>query len=187
MKPSKLLRHFNSCHKELIGKDFTYFEHKRDQYLEQTKRLKKSLSVNDKALEASYHISLRISQSKKAHTTGEKLILPSIIDTIRIFFGEEKVKEIEKIPLSKNTVKRRIDDMISDVEKQMNNRINESIAFSLQLDESADIAKKLNYLFTFITYLTLNYAKKFFSAKKLLVIQQGKSFLVYLINTLLRT
>jgi hypothetical protein len=118
LKPSKLKRHLETAHKEFKDKNLTFFERKRDEYLEQTKRMKRSVTVNDKALEASYHISLRIAKSKKPHTIAENLVLPSIIDTIKIFFGEEKIKEIEKIPLSDNTIKRRIDDMGIDVENQ---------------------------------------------------------------------
>jgi hypothetical protein len=119
-----------------------FFERKRDEYLEQTKRMKRSVTVNDKALEASYHISLRIAKSKKPHTIAENLVLPSIVDTIKIFFGEEKIKEIEKIPLSDITVKRRIDDMGIDFEKQILAQIKDSKAFALQSDESTDISKK---------------------------------------------
>lgn len=68
-------------------------------------------------------------------------MLPSIIDTIKIFFGEQKIKEIEKIPLSDNTIKRRIDDMGIDVENQILTQIKESKAFALQLDESTDISE----------------------------------------------
>ena len=77
-----------SKHKEFSVKSLSYFESKRDEYFNQTKQMKKSLTVNDKALEISYQISLRIAKSKKPHTIAEKLILPSIIDTVKLFFGE---------------------------------------------------------------------------------------------------
>ncbi|CAH1964673.1 unnamed protein product [Acanthoscelides obtectus] len=61
---------------------------------------------NDDGLRASYNISLLIAKSGKPHTIGEKLILPA----------KPASDIIKRIPLSNNTVERRIDEMSSDIE-----------------------------------------------------------------------
>ncbi|KRY24527.1 Zinc finger BED domain-containing protein 5, partial [Trichinella spiralis] len=54
-------------------------------------------------------------------------------------FGGTYLKEIELIPLSNDTVARRIEDMAKWVEDQLISRVKGSKFFSLQLDESTDI------------------------------------------------
>uniref|UniRef100_A0A5S6QAD2 DUF4371 domain-containing protein n=1 Tax=Trichuris muris TaxID=70415 RepID=A0A5S6QAD2_TRIMR len=68
-------------------------------------------------LRASYNISLLIVKPGKPHTIGEELLLQV------------------KIPLSNDTVQRRIDDMANDVEETLCNFL-KTTQFSLQLDES---------------------------------------------------
>ncbi len=139
--PAKLKRHLETIHKDLAEKPIDYFQRKRDQYLNEIQVIKKSLKINDKALQASYVISLQIAKCKKPHNIGEELILPAIIETCKLFFGEEKSKIIETIPLSNDTVKRRFHDMSQDIENQLIKRINGSNGFALQIDESMDIKK----------------------------------------------
>jgi len=62
-------------------------------------------------LEASYCIALRIAKNKKPHTIGENLIKPCIIDAVKLVLGEQHVEKINKISLSNNTIKNRIEDM----------------------------------------------------------------------------
>ncbi|KAL1232541.1 Zinc finger BED domain-containing protein [Trichinella spiralis] len=71
-------------------------------------------------MHASYLISLRITQSGQPHTIGESLVLPSIKDAVGVLFGDTYLKEIELIPLSNDTVARRIKDMAKWVEDQLN-------------------------------------------------------------------
>jgi hypothetical protein len=110
------------------------------------KSSKKPLKINDKALQASYVISLQIAKCKKPHNIGEELILPAIIQTCKLLFGEEKSKITETIPLSNGTVKRRFHDMSQDIENQLIKRINGSNGFALQIDESMDIIKQTQLL-----------------------------------------
>lgn len=138
--PAKLRRHLDSVHKELCNKNIEFFERKKEEYMRQTKRVKKSLTTNDKCLEASYVLALNIIKCKKPYNIGEELILPSIINVYEIFFGEEANK-IKSIPLSNDTIKRRAIDMSDDIEKQLIDRVNKSKGFSIQIDESTDITK----------------------------------------------
>jgi hypothetical protein len=59
-------------------------------------------SVNSKALEASYLLSLRKAKTGKPHSIGE-YILPAIKDLVKNMFGKKLLKDIDLIPLSKYT------------------------------------------------------------------------------------
>lgn len=64
--------------------------------------------LNDKSLLASYEISYLVAKAKKPYTVGEDLVLPSAIRMKEIFHGKKYSKETRDIPLTKNTVKRRV-------------------------------------------------------------------------------
>ncbi|CAH1959448.1 unnamed protein product [Acanthoscelides obtectus] len=85
---------------------------------------------NDDGLRASYNISLPIAKSGKPHTIGEKLILPAVEEVLKTASDI-----IKRIPLSNNTVERRIDEMSSDIESFLCNYL-QTTHFSIQLDES---------------------------------------------------
>ena len=53
----------------------------------------------------------------KAHTLGESLILPACKKIVKRMLGNEAAKEISKVPLSNNTVHRRILEMSPNIEK----------------------------------------------------------------------
>ena len=57
-----------------------------------------------------------------------------------MMLGEAAAAKLNAIPLSDNTVQRRISDMASDVKEQVLNGVRESPFFSIQLDESTDVA-----------------------------------------------
>ncbi|KAM3875808.1 ranBP-type and C3HC4-type zinc finger-containing protein 1-like [Diretmus argenteus] len=54
--------------------------------------------------------------------------------------GEAAAAKLDVIPMSDNTIQRRISDMAADVKEQVLDAIRESHFFSIQLDESADVA-----------------------------------------------
>ena len=57
--------------------------------------------------------------------------------------GKNAAKEIQKIPLSDNTVSRRINDVAADILEQLRDKLLESKLFSIHLDESTDIKRKM--------------------------------------------
>ncbi|CAH2005321.1 unnamed protein product [Acanthoscelides obtectus] len=71
---------------------------------------------NDDGLRASYNISLLIAKSGKPHTIGEKLVLPAVEEVLKTVLHKPASDIIKRIPLSNNTVERRIDEMSSDIE-----------------------------------------------------------------------
>ncbi|CAH2008316.1 unnamed protein product [Acanthoscelides obtectus] len=98
---------------------------------------------NDDGLRAPYNISLLIAKSGKPHTIGEKLILPAV-EEVKTVLHKPASDIIKRIPLSNNTVERRIDEMSSDIESFLCNCL-QTTHFSIQLDESTlpDIAALL--------------------------------------------
>ncbi|CAH2015633.1 unnamed protein product [Acanthoscelides obtectus] len=90
---------------------------------------------NDDGLRASYNISLLIAKSGKPHTIGEKLILPAVEEVLKTVVHKPASDIIKRIPLSNNTVERRIDEMSSDLESFVCSYL-QTTHFSIQLDES---------------------------------------------------
>ena len=73
--------------------------------------MKLSFTVSEKALEASYHIAKLITRQKK----GILLAKLACLEIVRLMLGPKEVKEVSKVPLSADTVKRRIGDMSNDI------------------------------------------------------------------------
>ncbi|GFT44719.1 zinc finger BED domain-containing protein 5 [Trichonephila clavipes] len=115
MKPNKFKRHFETLH------------------------------VNEKALLTSYKVSHKISICKKPHTIAEELILPAAIEIVETMFGDNFTKELQSIPLSNDTVSRRIDDIAEDVEQQLFGKLRDKL-FSIQLDEATDSNKDAHFI-----------------------------------------
>ena len=102
--------------------------------------MRKATKVNEKALKASYLVAKLVAKSKKLHTVAETLILPTCIAIVNEMLGPDAVKDIAKVTLSDNTIARRIDDMSTDIESHVVEKIRISRKFALQVDESTDIS-----------------------------------------------
>ena len=70
---------------------------------------------NIDGLVASYNISLLIAKTGKPHTIGEKLILPVVQEAVTAVMHANGRSVIQSIPLSNDTVSRRINMMATDV------------------------------------------------------------------------
>ncbi|KAH1017045.1 hypothetical protein HUJ05_007773 [Dendroctonus ponderosae] len=77
----------------------------------------------------------KIAKSGKSHTMGEEFILPAIEEVLKTVLHETVFDVLKRIPLSNNTIKRRIDEMSSDIENFLCNYL-QTTHFSIQLDES---------------------------------------------------
>jgi hypothetical protein len=110
MKPNKLKRYLETKHSEMKNKPQEYFRRKLDDVRFQQKSFVSTTTISSKALLASYQVAYRIAQNKKAHTIGESLILPAAIDMVQTMLGEKCAQQLRNIPLSNNTVSRRISD-----------------------------------------------------------------------------
>ncbi|XP_040275585.1 protein ZBED8-like [Bufo bufo] len=155
MKPNKLKRHFDSKHPSFAGRDTNYFRSKAD-------ALKKArldtggryYKQNVAAVEASYLVARRIARAMKPHTIGEDLLLPAAKDIVRVMIGDEYVTKLNAISLSNDTVRRRLDDMSTDILSQVVQEIKSAPLpiFSIQLDESTDEAN-CSQLLVFVRYI----------------------------------
>lgn len=155
MKPAKLKRHFESKHKDCIDKPLSFFERKCEELQCHMKKDKKQFFVpgeNAKATEASFLVSELIAKTGHPYSIGQTLIKPSAKLMNSVMLGEKECDAIEKVPLSADTVQRRIAVMAEDVEKQLITRVRQSPLFSLQLDESTDIGNEANLL-CYIRYI----------------------------------
>ena len=103
------------------------------------------------ALKASYLVARCVAQTKKAFTSVEELFLPAAVDMCREMIGEDAAKKLLTVPLSNDTVSRRISEMASDIQNQVLERMKGSPFFSIQLDESTDVSKAALVLF-FVRY-----------------------------------
>ena len=155
MKPSILKQHLESVHPTHASDDRRKFELKRARFRVAGTLPKLGFASEKKPMvEASYHVAYRIAKAKKPHDIAEKLIKPCALDMVEILCGKETRQKIQSIPLSNNTIQRRIADMSQDICDQVVEQIKSSSAkISLQIDESCDVA---NYcqLIVFVRYVS---------------------------------
>ena len=116
-------------------KNVKYFVRLRDQTEKQATFMRKAAKVNVRALKASYHVAELVAKSKKSRTVAEQLILPTCKAIVTEMLGPEGAKEIAKVPLTDNTISRRINEMSADIESVVLDKIRISNKFALQLDE----------------------------------------------------
>lgn len=140
-KEDKLKGHLESKHANFKDKDLAFFQFHKDEFEGRKKKLFKSKPNLDKYLSVSYEISLLIAKKMKNYTIGEELILPSIKIMVKELFGEIFLHLVDKICLSNDTVKRRIDNIHDDIKDQLKTRLKQSLFqfFCLQIDETTDI------------------------------------------------
>ncbi|GFX75516.1 SCAN domain-containing protein 3 [Trichonephila clavipes] len=67
------------------------------------------------------------------------------IEIVETMFGDNFAKELQPIPLSNDTVSRRIDDIAEDVEQQLFGKLRDKL-FSIQLDEATDSNKDAHFI-----------------------------------------
>ena len=146
MKPSHLRRHLSTNHPSLKDKPVDFFLRKRDELKQSKTTIRHSFTPVTKAQEASYRASLHIAKAGKPHTIGEELCLPLAKEMTGIMCGEKAAKQLSLVPLSNDTVSRRIQAMANNVKHILVERIKCSPYFSIQLDETTDVADLANLL-----------------------------------------
>lgn len=136
-------------------KKVDYFMRRRDELLKRQSLIVSTFKTsNEKATEASYIVSYRIALAGAAHTIAETLIKPCAVDIAKCILDETSAKEITNVPLSNDTVARRIKDLAANVKAELISRL-QCCNFSLQMDESTDVAG-LAVLLVFARYQHLN-------------------------------
>ncbi len=145
MFPAKLQRHFTTNHSQLLNKDIDYFQRLLKSNGKACTMFEKKVTVSNKAQEASYMIAELVAKQMKSHTIAESLILPACKIMAKIMLGQEAADEFSKVPLSDNTISRRITDMSHNIENSLS-EILKCTNFALQVDESTDITGKAQLL-----------------------------------------
>ena len=139
MVPNKLGKHFKNKHSYLQDKPTSYFKRTCEQLIKTANSFKSIVTFSDKAQIASYQVFELITQTMKAHTLGESIILPACKKIVSMLLGNETALKISKVPLSKNTVHRHILEMSSVIEKNVSGNKLQCSDFALQVDEFMDL------------------------------------------------
>lgn len=98
LKPSKLKKHLETQHAELIDKPLEYFQRKRKDVKLSTPFLSSS-TVSLIIIIVAYCVA----KEKMAHTATEKIILPACLDMVPTVFDGKSADKLKTIP-SDNTV-----------------------------------------------------------------------------------
>ncbi|GFT42146.1 DUF4371 domain-containing protein [Trichonephila clavipes] len=91
------------------------------------------------------HFETLHARCKNSHAIAEELILPAAIEIVETMFVDNFAKELLSIPLSNDTVFRRIDDIAEDVERQLFGKLCDKL-LSIQLDEATDSNKDAHFI-----------------------------------------
>lgn len=145
MAPAKLKRHFTTNHSHLSNKTVDYFRRLLDSQNKQRKFFEKKVTMSEKAQEASYLVAELVAKKMKSHTIAESLIMPACKIIVKTMIGEEAATEISKVPVSDNTISRRVDDMSHNISGILS-EILQNTNFALQVDETTDITGKAQLL-----------------------------------------
>lgn len=151
MVPSKLQRHFTSKHSSLQDKELNYFERLVEQQSKQRNVFTKIMTVSERAQRASIEVAEIIALKSKSHTLAESVILPACKKMVKSMLGENAEKELNKIPLSNDTIRRRILDLSENIEENVQKKLKNS-NFALTVDESTDISNT-SQLLAFVRFI----------------------------------
>uniref|UniRef100_A0A8C1XSL1 Uncharacterized protein n=1 Tax=Cyprinus carpio TaxID=7962 RepID=A0A8C1XSL1_CYPCA len=113
MKPSHLQQHLRTKHSSCVGRSAEFFHRKYSEIQKSQGKLKAATQMSSSSLLASYEVSLVVAKSIKPYSIAEKLIVPAAAILAETMLDKKAAKAIKTVPLSNDTVCRRIDDMMS--------------------------------------------------------------------------
>ena len=132
-----------------------YFKSLRDQHSRRptiNTLFARNANQSESGLVASYNIALLIAKSGLPFTVGESLVIPAIKEAISTVMERDAMPVIKAIPLSNDTVARRIREMSLDTEQQLCATLR-VCPFSIQLDETTT-ADNNALLMGYVRYLS---------------------------------
>ena len=100
--------------------------------------IRKVTTASEKALQASYAVSLLVAKAKMPFTIVEKLLLPASKVVVQTMIDKTAADKFNAVPLSNETISRRVDVMAKDIVDQVVAKLTGS--FALQIDESTDVS-----------------------------------------------
>ena len=116
---------------------------------------------HSKPVQASFAVASKIAQAKTPHRVVENLIKPAAVKMVRIMNSNVIANNCGMVPLSNNTVKQSIQEILLDVLQQTIGTVKLSGKFSLQLEEITDISNVRNLRCLCDTHTCANYPKQF--------------------------
>ena len=81
------------------------------------------MTVSERAQLASIELAELIAMKSKSHTLAELVIRPACKKMVKSMLGETAEKEISKIPLSNDTIHRRILDLPENIDTNVQEKI----------------------------------------------------------------
>ena len=153
MKPAPLKQHLANAHPSMISKNWSFFELKPSSLKRQKlNRTGMFWQTNNSAVHASFAIALHVAKTKKAHTIGETLLKPCILESVKLMLGEKGSQTMKQISLSNDTIKSLIHEVSKNIKSKVISKINSSPVFALQLDETTDVSN-FSQLLVYIRYV----------------------------------
>ena len=108
--------------------------------------------TNNAAVHASFAIALHVAKAKKAHTIGETVLKPCILESVKLMLGGKASQTMKRISLSNDTIKSQIHEMSENMKSKMISKINSSLVFALHLNETTNVSN-FSQLFIYIRYV----------------------------------
>ena len=80
----------------------------------QAKKMDSYLKLLEKELTANYKVAHMLAKRKKVHTNAESVIAPALAIVVEKILGTSAAEKVRRVPLSNDTISRRIEDLRSD-------------------------------------------------------------------------
>ena len=119
----------------LSRKSWEFFARKLSEMNKQSVVFSNFLQTPAKAQLAFFKVAYGIAKCKKLHTIAEKLVLPAALDLVLTIIEESAAPKLKAVPLSNNTISRRIDKISDDINDRLVAKMRGN-EFSLLLDEA---------------------------------------------------
>lgn len=141
-KEYNVKRHYSTMHEEKYRKyegqsRVVLIQDLKKKLKQQTSMFHKVANTNTLALHASYAVSLEIAKAKKPFSDGS-LVKRCAVEMAKAFGDTKMAEKFESVPLSHQTVQRRVADIGEQVALTLSGIIQSTSHFSLCLDESTD-------------------------------------------------
>ena len=141
MKPALLKQHLENARPSMISKNQFFFKLKssnlKRQKLDRTGMFWKT---NNAAVHLSFAIALHVAKARKAHTIGETLLKPCILESVKLMLEENASQTMKQISLSNDTIKSQFNEMFENIKSKVISKINSSPVFALQLVETTNVS-----------------------------------------------
>ena len=129
MRPGKLKIHVENAHCSNANESIDVMRKKRACFGFLQHWRGQSSKVSQLLVKASYKVTYNVAKQKKPHTIAKSLTKPCALAMIKLFLRKKEKSKISEIPLSNNTLLKRINDKSVDVLYQIIQEIQE-IAFT---------------------------------------------------------